>query len=188
MEILGIILARKGSKRLPNKNKRLLNGKPMVSYSIEAGMKSKYITDVVVSSDDPDVIKIAMEYGVYAFDRPDKLAQSDTSAQDTIDYVIKNQLKKKYDFTVLLQPTSPLRTHEHIDRCIEMYMNTDFDSVITVVEIAPIIYRPNGCVYVFKDKIYQPNTGFFLMPKEESVDVDTFFDFKMAEAMMNDNR
>ena len=130
---LSIIPARGGSKRLPNKNILPLSGKPLVAWTIEAALGSSYIDRSVVTSDSDEILKIGEKYGIGIIKRPKKLAL-DTSA--TID-VIKHAIEiigNEYDFTVLLQPTSPLRTSKHIDEAIEFLEDRKAEAVISVCE------------------------------------------------------
>lgn len=130
---LAIIPARGGSKRLPRKNVLDLNGKPLIAYSIEAGLRSKYIDKVVVTSDDDEILSIAQKYGNTIIKRPDELASDTATSFNVIKHVIENT--EKYDYIVLLQPTSPLRAENHIDEAIELLETKDTDSVVSVCEM-----------------------------------------------------
>ncbi len=134
---LAVIPARGGSKRLPNKNILLLGGKPLIAWTIEAARKSKYIDEVFVSTDSSEIKSTAEQYGVKVpFLRPEELAQDDTPTIDVIkhiiDYYKKNQ--RKFDYIVLLQPTSPLRTFLDIDNAIELLEKKKADGIISVTE------------------------------------------------------
>ena len=130
-KILGLIPARAGSKRLPNKNILDMNGKPMLAWSISSAIKSKYIDDVVVSSDSDKILNISKKYGAKSFKRPSKYALDNSSSEDVILNAIKN-LDSNYNYTVLLQPTSPLRTSRDIDNAIELLFQKKAKSVISV--------------------------------------------------------
>lgn len=179
MKILAIIPARKGSKRVKNKNRKLFNGKPLIEYTIEEAKKSKYIDDIIVTTNDEIIYNLCKYHNVIANKRPSKLCKDDTPSQKVIDYI--KTLYPSYDAYVLLQPTSPLRNAKHIDKCIKVFIENDFDCVITVKELIPDVFYHNGAVYVIKDKIITPNTCLILMSKEESIDIDTEFEFKYAE-------
>lgn len=146
IKILAIIPARAGSKGIKDKNIVDLNGKPLIAYSIDAALKSKYIDKVVVSTDGELIAKIAKEYGAEVpFIRPKDLA-SDTAK--TIDAVIHciEELKKQgevYDYMVLLQPTQPLRQSWHIDEAIEIMINKDEEALVSVSKVKdhPILMR-----------------------------------------------
>ena len=130
---LAIILARGGSKRLPNKNILNLKDKPLIAWSIEAGLDSKHIDKVVVSSDSDNILKISQEYGADTIKRPDTLASDTATSIDAIFHTLK--IYKEYDYIILLQPTSPLRTTNHIDEAIELLYQKKADSIISVCEM-----------------------------------------------------
>jgi CMP-N,N'-diacetyllegionaminic acid synthase len=130
---LAIIPARGGSKRLPRKNILNLCGKPLISWSIEGGLKSKYIDKVVVSSDDSEILNISNELKVQVIKRPDELAGDTSSSFDAVKHVIDNL--ESYEYILLLQPTSPLRNENHIDRAIEILEEKNADAVISVCEM-----------------------------------------------------
>lgn len=117
--VLGLIPARGGSKGVPGKNVRDFAGKPLIAWTIEAAQKSQYLDRVILSSDDSQIIDIAKEYGCdVPFVRPEALAQDESSALDVILHALET-LSESYDMLVLLQPTSPLRSAEDIDSCLE---------------------------------------------------------------------
>ncbi len=117
-KILAIIPARGGSKGIPDKNITMLNGKPLIAWSIIEGKKSEYIDKLIVSTDSEKIAKIAKEYGAeIPFMRPAELATDKASSFSVILHAIDFLEKKgeKYNYLVLLEPTSPLRTVEDID-------------------------------------------------------------------------
>lgn len=128
---LAIIPARGGSKRLPKKNILDLCGKPLVSWTIEASIKSKYIDSVVLTSDDDQVLNIGSDFGVNVIKRPNELAQDDSTTIDVIIHTLKS-IHGSFDYIVLLQPTSPLRKSTQIDEAIELLLNKKADEVISV--------------------------------------------------------
>lgn len=138
--MIAIIPARGGSKGLPCKNIRLLNGKPMIAYTIEAALKSKYITDIIISTDDEDIYDIALKYGAKdTFLRPKHLASDKSLAIDNYIYTIarlEDEFNYKVDCFVVLQPTSPLRTTADIDGAIELFHEKKADSIISYCEEA----------------------------------------------------
>lgn len=184
METIAIIPARSGSKRLPGKNTKIFCGKPLIAYSIIEAKKSKLIDGVIVTSDSDEILAIAEKYGAITIKRPDEFAQDSSRMIDTVKHVIEYLGYKA--IIVLLQPTSPLRTVKDIDKCIRLYSTECFDSVISVKELSPHAFYPNGAVYVFTDKIWCHSMGLILMKDEESVDINTEIDFKTAEMIMND--
>lgn len=132
--VLAIIPARGGSKGVPRKNIRLLAGKPLIVWTIDEAKKSKYIDRFILSSEDDEIIKIAREYGCEVpFKRPIELAQDDTPGIEPVIHAI-NTLEDKYDYVVLLQPTSPLRTVEDIDGCIQHCIMTEAPACVSVTE------------------------------------------------------
>jgi len=138
---LAIIPARGGSKGLPGKNIKDLCGKPLIAWSIEAGLKSKYIDELVVSTDYQDIADIAKEYGANVpFLRPDYLASDTATSFDAVKHTIdfyKDELKKEFDYIVLLEPTSPLREERDIDSMVEKIINLEkkFDSIVSIGEV-----------------------------------------------------
>ncbi len=127
---LAIIPARGGSKRLPQKNILELHGKPLIAWTIEAGLKSKYIDNVIVSSDDEVILTISKQYGAQTITRPDLLASDTATTFDTIKHTIENT--EEYDYIILLQPTSPLRNENHIDEAIDLLLTKNAEAVISM--------------------------------------------------------
>ena len=130
---LAIIPARGGSKRLPGKNVLDLNGKPLIAWSIEAGLKSKYVDKVVVSSDSDHILDISKYYGADTIRRPNNLANDTSSSFDAIKHTIENL--EKYGYVILLQATSPLRNEKHIDEAIELLVIKNSSAVLSVCEM-----------------------------------------------------
>lgn len=133
-----IIPARGGSKGLPGKNIMILNGKPLISYTIEAAMKSKNISEVIVSTDDLKIAEISKKYGAHVpFIRPDYLSGDNVSAIDVylhvIEYLIKER-KVSIDKFLVLLPTAPLRNESHIDEAIMIFEREQAFSLISVCE------------------------------------------------------
>ncbi len=133
-KVLAIITARGGSKRLPQKNIRLLGDAPLISWTIRAAQHSKHIDRLILSTDDPEAIQIAKKEGCdVPFVRPDALSGDHATSYDVVLHALQS-LEEKYDWVVLLQPTSPFRTTEDIDRAIEFALSKNKDSVISVCE------------------------------------------------------
>ena len=139
-KILAIIPARGGSKSVPKKNIYPLNGKPLIYYSISSGLKAKYIDRLIVSTDSPEIAKVARKYKAEVpFVRPAELA-SDTAPtlpvlQHVVKYVEEND-KFKPDLVVLIQPTNPLVRSEDVDGTIETLFKTNTNSCFSVTEIS----------------------------------------------------
>ena len=127
---LAIIPARGGSKRLPRKNILDLSGRPMISWSIDAGLKSKYIDKVVVSSDDDEILDIAKKLKAETVKRPGELASDIATSNDVVKHTLENI--EEHDYIVLLQPTSPLRNYKHIDEAIKLLEKKSADAIISV--------------------------------------------------------
>jgi len=136
---LGIIPARKGSKRLPNKNLLTLKDRPLISWTIESALHSNNLDSVILSSDSEKILSLGENYGIeFPLIRPDYLSEDDSVREDVIRHAI-NFLKEEdcqnYDYFVYLQPTSPLRTSLHIDAAIEFTIDSNAKSVFSVCEI-----------------------------------------------------
>jgi len=138
-KILGVVPARGGSKGIPQKNIKLLLGKPLIAYTIIEALKSKLLTKVIISSDDRKIIRIVKKYGGEApFVRPKELATDKSLALPVIQHAVRKMEKIekiKYDYVVMLQPTTPLRTAEDIDQALKKLIKTKADSVISVVNV-----------------------------------------------------
>ncbi len=224
MKILSVIPARGGSKGLPCKNIKMLNGMPLIGYTIEASKKSKYINRTIVSTDDVEISDISKNFGAEVpYLRPDELAKDNSRVIDVLLHLLK-WLKEKEnyhpDIIVLMQPTSPLRNAKHTDGAIERFLDSDADSIISVCEtnhspywtntiennrLVPLIeapiknagrqelpktYRYNGAIYILTPEKLRKNNGFsnnvepFIMNTEDSVDIDSQFDFDIAEMIL----
>ena len=137
MEVLGFIPARANSKGIPGKNIKLLNGKPLIGYTIEEGKKS-HINRLIVSTDSPEISKTSQACGAEVpFLRPAELSQDDSVIEDSLlDALDKLKESEGYqpDIIVLLQPTSPLRTADHINDCIDLLKKNKADSIVSVSE------------------------------------------------------
>lgn len=136
MEVLSIIPVRGGSKGIPGKNIKMLAGKPLVAYTIDASLKSKYITRTVVSTEDKKIKSVAESFGAEVVDRPVELAQDETKTAPVMLQVIDELEKQSYkpDVTILLQATCPLRDEKQIDEAFELFLNSDCDSVFAAFQ------------------------------------------------------
>jgi N-acylneuraminate cytidylyltransferase/CMP-N,N'-diacetyllegionaminic acid synthase len=133
--MLAIVPARCGSKELPGKNIRDLCGKPMIAYTIEAALKSKYIENVIVSTDCKEIEDVAKKFGAKShFLRPEELALDDSKAIDNYIYTV-DRLNNDFDYSidsfVILQPTSPFREVSDIDNAIDIFKEKSADSVVS---------------------------------------------------------
>ncbi len=134
---LGLIPARGGSKGIPRKNLRELAGKPLIAWSIEAALKSCEIDRVVVSTDDEEIAEAARKYGAEVpFMRPSELAQDDTPGI-CVQFHALEWLRDRQgympDYSLLLQPTSPLRIHEDIDNIIVMTREKRAEAALSLI-------------------------------------------------------
>ena len=138
-KLLALITARGGSKRLPKKNILKLANKPLIAWTIEASLKSPYIDEVIVSTDDVEIAEISRSYGAdVPFIRPPELATENASSIDVLKHAVltlKN-LDRHFDYLILLQPTSPLRKATHINEAIQMYVDKKAKVVISVCEVS----------------------------------------------------
>jgi len=133
---LVVILARSGSKGLPGKNIKNINGKPLMAWSIEAGLNSKYIDKLTVSTDSGEYAKIAKSFGAEVpFIRPNEISTDESSRKDAIEYSL-DFFKDKgmiYDYVILLEPTSPLTTGQDIDSAIEqLFLEESAEAIVGV--------------------------------------------------------
>jgi len=140
-KILALIGARKGSKGLKNKNILEFAGKPLISWTIEASLRSKYIDHTLVSTDGENIARIAKAVGAdVPFLRPARLATDKALIGDVLRHALlwlKENQGKTYDYLMLLQPTSPLRTTRHIDEAIAYYFRhrkTPNDTLVSVIK------------------------------------------------------
>lgn len=134
---LGIIPARKKTKRLPGKNLKSLLGKPLIAYTIESALKSESLNKIIVSTDDEKTVKIAKKFGAdVPFLRPQELAEYNTSMLDVVKHATDFLEKKgyKFDAIVILPPTSPLRNHYHIKKAIQLFERSKADTLTAVYE------------------------------------------------------
>lgn len=138
-KILGVITARGGSKGIPRKNIKDLAGKPLIAYTIEAAKASQYLTRCIVSTDDQEIADISLKFGAdIPFMRPAEFAQDDSTSIEVVQDVLKilkQHHGEEYDYLMILQPTSPLRTTKDIDACIKKAIDTEADSVMSVLEL-----------------------------------------------------
>ncbi|MFZ4855386.1 MAG: cytidylyltransferase domain-containing protein [Desulfuromonadaceae bacterium] len=138
--VLGLIPARGGSKRLPRKNLLSLAGKPLIFYTIQAGLQSRFIDELIVSTDDVEIAGVSGEYGAkIPFMRPAELARDETSTFEVVLHAIdyyKTVEGRSFENIVILQPTSPLRDYTDIDNAMLLMHEKKADAVISVCEPA----------------------------------------------------
>ena len=193
MNIISIIPARGGSKGIPRKNIRLINDRPLIYYSIEASKSCNLISETYVSTEDREIAEYSNIYGADVIERPLELASDESSSIDVIlhalDYLESNG--KLPDAFVLLQPTSPLRTSTDIENAINLFVENDCDSLVSVCELdhqallnfslkgdyliqntdgrffasrrqdMPTYYTLNGAIYITTPEFIRKNRSFY---------------------------
>lgn len=225
MKRLCIIPARGGSKRLPRKNIKPLNGKPLVFYTIDSVINSCIFDKVIFTSDDDEILTlVSKNYSSTILDvvkRPNDLATDTSKVIDTVLYF----LDEEYDQTWLTLPTSPMKISDDFVKASELLSEND-DSVLSYTEMEfpptlglvvknnnivedydqtqpwqngnsrsqdhPMVYRPNGALYGSWTSNLKENKNYYIgqtkgyfMPRNRSIDIDTQFEFDLAEFMMN---
>lgn len=184
MNILSIIPARGGSKGIPLKNLKLVGGKPLLDYTVNASLSSKFIKRTYVSSDHDRIITRAQKLGAEIIYRPKKFATDTSTTESVITHCIEKLKKEGYipDIIVLLQNTSPLRNSKHIDEALNIFLKNKYDSLLSCYsshyfiwkyekqKAIPINYNPknrprrqnfqnqfieNGAIYITKYSSYQ---------------------------------
>jgi CMP-N-acetylneuraminic acid synthetase len=208
MTIVGLIPARAGSKRLPNKNLARLAGRPLLHYTCEAAVRSGVLAAVYVNTDSAAIAAVAAECGVTCpVLRPARLAEDATPTQVSnrflLDYLA--QRGESYDAVMVLQPTSPLRTAADIRAAVELFEANAPCAVIAASPVAPaswlgrigkdgrieplsgedVVHRVNGAIYLYRADDYRydrrpPRTMVYPMPAARGVDIDTREDLDYA--------
>ncbi len=209
MKILAIIPARKNSKRVPNKNIRLLKGKPLISWTIDIIKDVEHICDILVSTDSEEIASIATKSGAYVpWLRPKSLATDTASGVDVILHALSwyEQEKGNVDGVLLLQPTSPFRTKETIEKGINIYKNNDRKAVIGVALTA---YNPLWSLRIESDTdtlvpfsgepafslrsqdlpdVYFPTGSFFLKQPGQFYRDRSYFGQEMVPLVINNQK
>lgn len=212
MKIIAVIPARAGSKGIPNKNIRLLNGKPLIYYSIKNAIDSKFIDEVIVSTDSKEVEIIAKQMGANVKWRDASLAGDEV----TLDSVIYDAIKDiKCDYVITMQPTSPTLKVDTLDNAIEYAVNKKLDTVISVINNPHLAWKVDihgNKIPDYKERLnrqYLPpyflETGAFVISRkdivtdktrigknidvyeisqQEAIDIDIFADLKYCEDIM----
>lgn len=183
MKIICVIPARGGSKRIPGKNLLLLNGTPLVAYSVGHALAAKQVSETYVSSDDPKILQVAEAMGAIPVLRPESLSHDKATSESALSHVLlwrRERGQSDPDLVVFLQPTSPARHKDDIDRAIETLISGGADSLFSGVINKALIwasnkgvpnplnynyelrrreqdmdiqYRENGSIYVFKPSV-----------------------------------
>ena len=214
MKIVSVILARGGSKGIPNKNIIDLNGEPMISYVIKSSLKSK-VHETWVSTDCANIKKVSLSFGANVLDRPATIADDFSKSEDALLHFADNV---QFDIVVFIQPTSPLLLSSDINKGLDMIIDTGsaYDSIFSAYKdhwipkwdsnIKPhnwdINKRPmrqekgyrfveNGAFYITKRNNlitshlrYSGNIGISEMPNYRSFQVDTLDDLKLIGKLL----
>jgi len=203
-KVLAIIPARGGSKGLPGKNIINLAGKPLIAWTIEASLNSKYITKTIVSSNDPEILEISVECGAEVIERPDNLASDDATSESVVKHAIDSleSIGEVFDIIILLQPTSPLRNFKDIDEAFEIMLDSDATAVISTCEfdnkiLKTFMKNSNGFLkgvsnnkYPFMRRqdlpsVFMPNGAIYIIQKYEFFMNHSFFTSKCLEYKMD---
>jgi CMP-N,N'-diacetyllegionaminic acid synthase len=160
--VLAVIPARANSKRIPGKNTKIFCGKPLIYWTIESAIASKNITDIIVTTDDIEILNLQTQYATLKFvKRPDSLALDSTPGVDPVLHIMR-EMPKAYDYTMLLQPTSPLRTYVHIDAAFDKIKAGVKKQIVSVKRMSDnpnhIVFTSDNRVCFMKDKFN--NTDF----------------------------
>lgn len=225
MNPLVIIPARKGSKGVPGKNTKPLNGIPLIQYTIEAARAVFEDAQICVSTDDQHIIELSRSLGLAVpFVRPGELSTDTSSTHDVILHALNHYkaIGQEIDTVVLLQPTSPFRSSKHIQEALSLYSN-ELDMVVSVKEThsnpyynlfeekengmlkkvkegnftrrqdCPKVFEYNGAIYIINTRSLASNTIIefqnvkkYVMTTMDSIDIDTAFDWKIAETVFNE--
>lgn len=188
--VLGIIPARGGSKGVVRKNIREVAGRPLIAYTIEAARASRFLTRCIVSTDDKETAEISALLGCEVMDRPAELAQDETPTIAVVKHVfgLLESQGESFDYGLVLQPTSPLRTGPDIDSALQALDQSDADSVVSVYQVSdhhparmyklenghlvsfdekfasarrqelPPVYHRNGAIYTFRRSLLDQDT------------------------------
>ena len=199
--ILGIIPARGGSKALPRKNIRTIAGKPLIAWTIESARKSRLLDHFVVSTEDKVIAEISKRYGAEVIHRPARLATDKATTLSVLQHVLS---VIKADTIVLLQPTSPIRDNNLIDRCITKFKKAGADNLATGFictfkeygvcgqrrqDLKGFFYD-DGNVYVIKADLVKNRMLFgkkaerVETTREQNIEIDDKFDFWLAERVL----
>jgi CMP-N,N'-diacetyllegionaminic acid synthase len=161
MKILGIILARGGSKGVPGKNIKLLGGVPLLAFTAQSALASKRLTKVVLSTDCPSIATVAKQYAIEVpFIRPETLATDIASSIAVVQHAVsylENQ-GEFFDAICLLQPTSPFRPKGFIDEAIQKFGQEDAEALVSVLPV-PHEFNPHWVFELNKEGLLQIATG-----------------------------
>ncbi len=205
---IAIIPARSGSKGLPHKNVKTLCGKPLIAWTIEKALKSKFLDRVILSTDSRKYEEIGLEFGAESpFLRPAELASDIASPEDVVEHLLeyyRKSLNEEFEYIVLLEPTSPLREDNDIDNMLEQLdqKRIDFDAIISLGEVHehPSIFRKinkdQSVSMIFSnlkltsrrqdnEPVYFPYGVAYIIKRETLFDKKTFFPRRTTHYKIN---
>ena len=209
MKITAFIPARGGSKGLPGKNIKPLNGVPLIAYAIRAAKNCKHVDEVVVSTDSQEIFDIAVKYGARGVMREAYLATDEKTSETAIENWLHHE-KEKPDVIVFMQCTSPLVLSQDIDRCLKSvlingasYIAAEDKGIYRPIneEAKPVTRKPRqqrhgvqreaGSVYVVRTDLFQKHGSRFgetsyrtLIPANRNYEIDTLQDFRICEFIL----
>jgi CMP-N-acetylneuraminic acid synthetase len=161
MRVLGLVPARGGSKGVPRKNIKPLGGKPLLAWTAEAALASKRLARVVLSTDDEEIAEVGRAVGLdVPFLRPADLAGDKAPTLPVVQHAVRwlEERGERFDAICLLQPTNPLRTTATIDDCVELFVRTGADSLVTTLRV-PAEYNPHWVYFKQPDGELHLATG-----------------------------
>lgn len=215
-KIIAVIPARSGSVGIPNKNLKILNGKPLIAYSIENAIKSKIFTEIIVSSDSDKILGLALQYKLSIRKRPEELCKDHVTLDEVIYDAIKN---KDAEVIVTLQPTSPTLNVLTLTNAINYFFENNFDTLISGQnsphlswsldsngvfipnyekrlnrQFLPNHYIETGAFFITKKEFVKQNSrfgnkvGIYEISDDEAIDIDSYNDFNLANITLNKKR
>lgn len=192
-EYTALITARGGSKGLPRKNVLSVGGKPLIAWTIEAALKCPYVGSVFVSTDDEEIARVSLQFGAEVIQRPPELSTDTASSIDAVSHAIEwlEGNKQLGPNMILLQPTSPLRTTQHLSEAVETFCSRAASFVISVFEpthtpIKSYIELDNGTISgLYSDdapyqrrqdlpRALQPNGAIYIFAVKEFIRNNSF--------------
>lgn len=190
---LALVLARKGSRRLKNKNILKLGSKPLISWTLSSLKKNKDLfDDVLVSSNSDKIKKITEKYGFLFIKRPNYLSKNTTSSEDSAIHAINyyRKINYKIKYVILFQPTSPFRNNSTIKKTFKLSLKYPNKQIITVNQKD---LKANGSIYISPIKILKKFISFsnknyipmVIKSKKESIDINSKKDFIEAKKFLN---
>ena len=161
MNIVSIIPARGGSKGVPNKNKRLFLGHPLVAHSIMYSQSSNKISKTFVSTDDLEIMQISKKYGAEVIERPANISGDKSTTESAIEHAISS-MEEKPDVIVLLQPTSPIRPKNSLDKALDSFITQKKDSLLSLSPTHNFFWQ-------LSDNIAKPHYDFMNRPMRQQM-------------------